>query len=113
VRCGKRKHSFCEDPVGSLPSYQTEHSPWANRIVAIAHKAKAFDLQFILNRAILLKWKPNMIMNGLKIVCMKMEQFVFLDSVSFLPCPLRKLPDAFCLTTPKRGTLTISIQRKT
>jgi hypothetical protein len=33
-------------------------------------------------------------MNGLKIMCMKMEHLVFLDSVSFLPCPLRKLPEA-------------------
>jgi len=51
-----------------------------NKIIAIAHNAKAFDLQFIL-KAILLKWKPELIMNGLKIMCMKMEHLVFLDSV--------------------------------
>jgi len=43
----------------------------------------------------MLKWKPELIMSGLKIVCMKMEHLVFLDSVSFLPCSLRKLPEAF------------------
>jgi hypothetical protein len=32
---------------------------------------------------------------------MKMEQVVFLDSVSFLPFPLRKLPEAFNLTARK------------
>jgi len=32
---------------------------------------------------------------------MKMEHLVFLDSVSFLPCALRKLPDAFGLQTIK------------
>jgi len=40
-------------------------------------------------------------MNGLKIMCMKMEHLVFLDSVSFLPCPLRKLPETFGLTANK------------
>jgi len=40
-------------------------------------------------------------MNGLKIVCMKTEHFVFLDSVSFLPFSLRKLPDAFGLSASK------------
>jgi len=32
---------------------------------------------------------------------MKLEHFVFLHSVSFLPCPLRKLPKAFVLTASK------------
>jgi len=49
----------------------------------------------------MLKWKPELIMNGLKIMYMKMEHLVFLDSVSFLPCPLRKLPEAFGLTACK------------
>jgi len=30
-----------------------------------------------------------------------MEHLVFLDSVSFLPCPMRKLPEAFGLTACK------------
>jgi len=49
----------------------------------------------------MLKLKPDLIMNGLKIMCMKMEYLVFLDSVFFLPCPLSKLPDAFGLTASK------------
>jgi len=65
--------------------------------VAIAHNAKAFDLHFILDRSIMLKWKHELIPNGLKIISMKMENLVFLDSVSFLPCALRKLPEAFGL----------------
>jgi len=63
VRCGKRKHSFLEDPVGDLLSYLTEARPWDNKIFAIEHNAKASDLHFILNRPILLKWKPDLIMN--------------------------------------------------
>ena len=61
----------------------------------------AFVLHFILSKAILLKWKPEIIMNGLKIMCMKLEHLVFLDSVSYLPCPLRKLPEANVMTASK------------
>jgi len=49
----------------------------------------------------MLKWRPELIMRGLKIMCMKMEHLVFLDSVSFLPCALRKLPEAFGLSASK------------
>ena len=85
-----------------LLSYVTEPRPWANKIFAIAHNANAFDFHFILNSAILLKWKPDLIMNGKKkIMCMRMEHLVFLDSVSFLPFPLRMLPEAFGLTVAK------------
>ena len=40
-------------------------------------------------------------MNGLKIMCMRVEHLVFLDSVSFLPFTLRNLPEAFGLTVAK------------
>ena len=39
-------------------------------------------------------------MNGLMIMCMKLEHLFFLDNVSF-PCPLRKLPEAFGLNASK------------
>jgi len=101
VRCGQRKHSFWDDPVGELLLYIRQPRLWANKIVAIAHNAKAFELNFILNRAIMLKWKPELIMSGLKVMCVKMEHLVFLDSVSYLPCALRKLPEAFGLSASK------------
>ena len=40
-------------------------------------------------------------MNGMKIMCMRVEHLVFLDSVSFLPFALRKLSEAFGLTIAK------------
>jgi len=86
---------------GGTVSYKTERRPWAIKIIAIAHNSKAFDIHFILNTAILLKWKLDLIMNGLIIICMRMENLVFLDSVSFLPFPLRRLPEAFGLTVAK------------
>jgi len=98
VRCGKRKHSFWGDPIGNLLSYLCEPRPWVSKVVAIAHNAKAFDSQFILNRAIQMKWNTELILNGLKIVSMKIEHMLFIDSVSYLPMPLRKLPEAFGLS---------------
>jgi len=40
-------------------------------------------------------------MNGLKVMSMKIEHLVLPDSVSFLPCPVRKLPEAYGLTASK------------
>ena len=40
-------------------------------------------------------------MKGLKIMRMKVEHLMFLDSVSFLPCPLRNLLEAYGLTAFK------------
>jgi hypothetical protein len=70
-------------------------------VVAIAHNEKAFNLHFTLNRAIMLKWQPEVIMIGAKIMCMKVEHITFFDSLNYLPFPLRKLPDAFGLTSRK------------
>ena len=53
--CGKKKHTFWEDPVGDLLSYLCEPRPLVSKVVAIAHNARSFDSQFILNRAILMK----------------------------------------------------------
>jgi len=111
VRCGQRKHSFWDYPVGELLLYVRQPRPLSNKIVAIVHNATAFDLHFILNRVIMLKWKPELIMSRLKIMCMKMENLIFVDSVSFLPCALRKVrSDCRPLS---HGTRIILIPRKT
>ena len=81
--------------------YLCEPRPWCNKVVATAHNAKAFDLQFILKRAILLKWNPQLILSGLKIISMKIQHIHFLDSISYLPTPLRKFPEAFGLSATK------------
>ena len=41
-RCGKRRHSFSNEPVGDLLTYLCEPRPLANKIVAIAYNAKVF-----------------------------------------------------------------------
>ena len=87
--------------LGATLFLSNRATPSANKIVAIAHNAKAFDFHFILNWASILKWKPELNMNGLKIMCMKLEHLVFLDSVFYLPCPLLKLPYSFGVTARK------------
>ena len=71
-RCGKRKHSFFDDPVGDLLAHMCEPRSWCDRVVAIAHNARGYDAQFILQKAILMKWKPELILNGSKIISMRM-----------------------------------------
>ena len=93
VRCC-RQHTFRQECVGQLLIYLTEPRPWVNKIVVIAHNAKAFDLHFILNRALVLNWKAGLIMNGHKIMCMRMEHLVF-----WIACPSFL---SFCASCPRR-----------
>jgi len=51
-------------------SYLCESRHWVEKIIVIAHNAKAFDLHFILNRDVVLKLQVDLIMNGMKIMCM-------------------------------------------
>jgi len=37
VLCGKRKHSFWQDPVEELLTYRIETRPWPNKIIAHHH----------------------------------------------------------------------------
>ena len=97
----ERRHSFWNEPVGDVLSYLCKSRPWADKVVAIAQNAKAFDSQFILNRAIPMQWKPELILNGLKIVSMKIEHMGFIDSALYLPMPLSKLPETYGLSVAK------------
>ena len=96
-RCGQNMYSFYDDPVGDLLSYLCAPRKWCEKVVEIAHNAKGF----ILYRDIFLKWQPKLILNGLKIICMQIQHLTFIDCASFLPMPLRKLPEAFGLSVTK------------
>jgi hypothetical protein len=82
-------------------TYLCDPRLWVKQTVVNAHNAKEFDLQIILNRAIFLKWRPEVIMNGEKIMCMTFEHMKYIDSISFLPFPLRTLASAFDLSVSK------------
>jgi hypothetical protein len=94
-------HSFWDDPVRDILAYLCQPCTSAKSVVAIAHNAKALDLHFIVNRSIFLKWQTEFIVIDVNIMCMKVKYITFLDSLNDLPFPLRKLPDAFGLTSRK------------
>jgi hypothetical protein len=58
-RCSKRKHSFWTDPVGELISHTFKSGSWADRVVCVAHNAKAYDIHFVLNRLVQMKLLPS------------------------------------------------------
>jgi hypothetical protein len=107
-----RGNTFWDDTVGDLLTYLCEPRPSANKVVGIAHNVKAYNLHFSLNREILLKWQTGIIMSGQKIMSMKFQHLHLLDSVSYLPMALRKLPQTFVLTAINHGTLTSSSRKK-
>jgi hypothetical protein len=101
-RCGKRKHSFWTDPVSDLISHTFKFGSWADRVLCVAHNSKAYDLHLVLNRLLQMKMLPEfLIMHGQKIVCLKVENVTWLDSLNYLAMPLQKLPEAFGLTVQK------------
>ena len=100
-RCGIRKHAFWDDPVGDLLAHLWELRPWVKQIIAIAHNAEAFDLYFILSRAVLLKWRPGACDERKEDYFNEDGTCKFIDSISFLPFPLRKLFASFGLTATK------------
>ena len=98
----KEEAQFLVRPDGDLMSFVLKSRPWADRIVAIAHNAKAFDLLIVLNRLVQMKLLPELpVMNGQKIVCLKVENVTWLDSLNYMPMALRKLPEPSGLSAEK------------
>lgn len=64
-------------------------------VYVIAHNSRAYDCQFILKYCVNNRFIPNVIKKGTKILQMKIGSFKFIDSLSFLPMPLRKFPETF------------------
>ena len=99
--CGIRKCSFWNNPVEQLIDNLCKPRNTINKIIAIAHNAKSFDSQFILNHMIKLKWTPSNLLNDTKIICIRAQHIAFLDSLNFFYMPLRDFPKAFDLPAQK------------
>ncbi|XP_043268101.1 uncharacterized protein [Venturia canescens] len=102
VYCGQREFIFRYNPVGSLVNLAMQKVKGFSRTICIAHNAGGFDAQFILRYLIEEKKTqlPSLIMNGTKIISMRLEKLVFLDSLNYFHMPLSALPKAFGLTGP-------------
>ena len=71
---------------------------------AIAHNAQGYDAQFILRYLVTqTTMKPELIMNGSKILLLKAYEVRLIDSMSFLAMPLAAFPKTFGLSEMAKG----------
>ena len=74
------------------------------KVLVIAHNAKAYDSHFIIKYCLNNNYIPkNIIKKGTKILSMKIKMFHFIDSLNFLPLPLKSLPKAFGIDNIVKG----------
>ncbi|KYN17055.1 hypothetical protein ALC57_10675 [Trachymyrmex cornetzi] len=98
--CGVREFVFRHDPVKEFVDFATRTSKYFNKIICIAHNAKAFDAQFILKYIVEqsgIIQEPRIILNGTKIIMMTVGNTKFIDSSNYMPMRLSDLPKAFGL----------------
>lgn len=74
---------------------------WNCPVTAIAHNAKSFDCQFILEYLHRQTVKPSIIIKGLQIIQMKYGRVTLIDSLNFMPMALAAIPKAFGLQETK------------
>jgi hypothetical protein len=81
-----------------LQSFKGKHE-----LILVAHNARSFDAVFVLQEIIARKLKPELILQGAKIICMKVGNWKWIDSLMFLPMPLSAMPKSFDLHELKKG----------
>lgn len=96
--CGEREFVFRHDPVKQFVEFATRPTKYFKQIICIAHNARAFDAQFILQYiAESQNVEPKIILNGSKIMILTVGHTKFIDSVNYMPMRLSELPKAFGL----------------
>ena len=55
-QCGKRAHTFWQDPVGKFIDYIWQYRPFADKVNVISHNSRRYDSQFLLRRFLELRW---------------------------------------------------------
>ena len=106
--CKARQHIFhsLDDPNLDIMSQFIDYLrsfPSKTEILLVAHNGKAFDAIFVLQQLIARKLKPELTLQGAKIICMQIKTWKFIDSLMFLPMPLSAMPKSFGLTELKKG----------
>ena len=100
-QCGKRTHVFWQEPVGKFIDYLWQYRPFADNIYISSHNSRGYNVQFLLRKFLELRWTPQLVMDGVKILSMDVENFCFLDYLNFLPTILKSMPKSFELTCKK------------
>lgn len=111
--CGVREYVFTENPVSQFVDLCMLPRKNFSKTICIAHNAKSFDGQFILRHLVeKVRIKPEVILNGTKIILMTVENVKFIDSLNFMNLPLSSLPQAFSLPDIEKGTFPHRFNRR-
>ncbi len=78
-------------------------APEHKGFVAVAHNGQGFDNQFLANYVFDQGIIPEMITNGLKIMCLEAVGVKVVDSLNYIPLPLRQFADTFSIRESKKG----------
>ena len=96
LECGICEHVFTNDPVSQFVDLCLLPRKNFAKTICVTHNAQAFDAQFILKHLVQkVRIKPEVILNGTKIIVMTVEIVKFIDFLNFINLPLSSLPQAF------------------
>ena len=95
-QCGKRTHVFStEDPVEKFIDYQSRL--FVDKIYVISHNSRGYDAQFLHRKFLVMRWTPQLIMDGTKILSMIVENLHFLILL-IVYLSLKSMPKSYDLT---------------
>ena len=87
--------------------YLLVHVEGESRTTEVAHNGRGFDFQFILRTLLEQGRRPDVVMNGAKIISLQWGGLRFVESLSFIVAPLRKFPKMFGLRLDQSETLLV------
>ena len=74
---GKRTHVFWTENMEGKIYYLEQSRPFANKIYVISNTSHPYDVLFMLRKIQELRWTPELIIYGSKILCMIIENLHF------------------------------------
>ncbi|XP_026286850.1 uncharacterized protein LOC113212391 [Frankliniella occidentalis] len=106
--CQTRQHIFHNmddkniNVVGQFIDY-LQSFPAKVELLITAHNAKSYDSVFLLQEMIKRQLKPELVLQGSKIISMTLGNWKFIDSLMFLTMPLSAMPKSFGFEELKKG----------
>ena len=104
--CGKRLHIYVGDNiVENFFSDIINLSLKFTKVICVAHNAKSYDNHFLLSFIIKssIYKNPEIIKQGNKVICIIYQNIKFIDSLNFLKCSLRSVPQMFGIEGVAKG----------
>lgn len=109
INCGVREHIFMRhNVIEKFMTYLSRLPKKFKKVIVIAHNLQKYDGHFILQYMYkhASDWcfkNESLIINGSKILQIKMGRYKFLDSLNFFSVALAKLPEMFSLPCKSKG----------